>query len=97
MKVTGSGLLIPSHLNDEPRYVCNFPGCGWKGYTQREQVDHAMHHATQDEETIHELCKEPTEEILGPGDVEKQVWQKERYDALKKTVGPREALNPKRY
>lgn len=94
---TASGLVIPTRMNEEPRYRCNFPGCDWKGYDPLEQVRHVMRHASEEEEVIHEICKNPTDEILGPGDVEKQKWQRERYEDLKKRYGPKEALDIKRY
>lgn len=93
---TASGLLIPTRMNEEARYVCNIPGCDWRGYNQREQVAHALTHAS-DEDLMHELSRSPTEEILGEGDPEYRGYMKRRHAQLLKEVGPREANNPERY
>ena len=91
-----SGLLIPSRLNEEPRFVCNIPGCDWKGYSERERVSHAVAHA-RDEDLMHELTRSVTEEILGEGDPEYREYLDRKHAQLVKDVGPKEALNPERY
>lgn len=97
LKVTASGLLIPGHMNDEPRYHCNIPGCDWVGYNAREQVAHAQGHAN-DEDLMHELSRSPVAEIMGEGtDPERQKYLEDRYRKLLPQVGPKEALDPRRY
>jgi hypothetical protein len=38
LRKTATGLLIPTRMNEEPRFRCNIPGCDWRGYTHTEQV-----------------------------------------------------------
>lgn len=96
MKLTASGLLIPTRLNDEPKYRCNIPGCDWLGYTQQEQVRHALGHAN-DEDLMHDLSKSVTEEVLGEGDPEWREYLDRKHRQLVKDVGPKEANDPRRY
>lgn len=96
MRTTPSGLIIPGHLNDEPRYVCNVPSCDWHGYSQQEQVRHALTHAN-DEDLMAELTYSPVDEVMGEGDPEYMDYLKRKHRQLQKEVGPKEALNPERY
>jgi hypothetical protein len=97
LKLTASGLIIPTRMNEEPKYVCNIPGCGQRFYDGEEQarVSHALFHATQDEDYIQDAIRSPSEEILGEGDPEYRKYLRDRYEQLKGQVP--DPLNPERY
>lgn len=97
LRKTASGLLIPVRMNEQPTHRCNFPGCDWVGYNDREQVAHVKEHVRESEDEIVEMTTPTLDKILGPGDVERQEWLERRYRQLVKEVGPKEALNPDRY
>ena len=97
MKLTASGLLIPTRMNEAPKYQCNVPGCDAVFYEgeERARVRHSLEHAYNDHEQIEEAIRDPHDEILGEGDPERQNWLKRRFEQLKGEVP--DPLNPKRY
>lgn len=98
LRKTASGLLIPIRMNEEPRYTCNLPNCEWRGYNPREQVQHMKEHLREDEADIMEMTTPVTEKLMGEGgDPERQRYLEDRYRRLLPQVGPKEALDPKRY
>lgn len=93
-----SGLLIPTHMNEEPRFKCNLPNCDWVGWNPREQVNHVKQHLREDEADIMEMTTPVSEKIMGEGgDPERQAYLEDRYRKLLPEVGQKEALDPKRY
>lgn len=95
---TSSGLLIPVHMNEAPRYRCNYPDCDWVGWNPREQVIHVKEHVREDEAEIVESTTPFSERVIGEGyDPEHQEWLERRYEQLLPVVGPKGALDPKRY
>lgn len=98
MRQTSSGLLIPVRMNEAPRYKCNFPGCDWVGWNPREQVDHIKAHVTANEAEIAEATTPYADKVIGDGyDPEHQQYLERRYKRLLPVVGPKEALDPRRY
>lgn len=99
MRLTRSGLMIPTRMNEQPKYRCNIPDCDAVFYDgeERARVAHMLEHANSDDEVIAQQTRDTNLEILGPGDVEKQEWQAQRLRQLVKDVGPKEALKPERY
>lgn len=98
MRPTGSGLLIPVRMNESPTHRCNYPGCDWVGYNDREQVQHVKRHVDADQAEIVEMTTPVIEKIMGEGaDPERQRYLEEKYARLKKDIGPKAALNPKLY
>jgi hypothetical protein len=98
MRRTASGLLIPVRMNEEARFTCNIPGCDWRGYTHTEQVIHVKEHIREDEADIMEMTTPFAEKVMGEGaDPEYQRYLEDRYQKLLPDVGPKEALDPKRY
>lgn len=91
------GLVIPHRMNESPKHVCNVPGCDAVFYDgeERARINHSLEHANVDEEYIHEATRDTNEDILGPGDDEKQQWQRRRLDQLVGQVP--DPLNPKHY
>lgn len=97
MRRTASGLIIPGRMTEQPTSKCNVPGCGHLSYNDREQVDHAKYHASQDEDLIQEAVRSINDEIMGEGDPEWSAYLKDRHKKLVKEVGPKEANQPRRY
>lgn len=94
MRRTATGLLIPIRMNEEARFDCSF--CDWRGYSEREQVLHIKEHIREDEAEIMEMTKPRLEGVLAE-DPERQEHLRRRHRQLVKEVGPKEALDPKRY
>jgi hypothetical protein len=95
---TSSGLLVPIRPNERPRYRCNFPGCDWHGFNQPEQVAHARFHLREHEAELHDLTTPVIDRIMGEGgDPERQRYLERRFARLRKDVGLKRALDPRRY
>ena len=98
-RTTPTGLLIPSRMNEEPTHRCNYPDCGWVGYSDREQVTHVMQHVNADQAEIVEATTPYLDKAIGDGhDPEHQEYLERRFRQLRAAGMPlKEALDPKRY
>lgn len=95
---THTGLLIPSHMNEAPTHRCNFPGCDWVGWSDREQVSHVKAHVNENQAEIVEATTPFSEKLMGEGgDPERQAFLERRFRQLLPEVGLKEALDPRRY